>query len=91
MLALAIADDYPEESKARINDRLDDPQPDPLRRMEVAMHSPPSEDTKYAYGLAKKALRRTLGAGELICDGKGAHLEFHPRDYDFSEVEEEDV
>ena len=91
VLALAIADDYPEEPKTRINDRLYHPKPDPLRRMELAMHSPLSEDTKYAYGLAQKALRRTLGAGELICDGKGAHLEFHPRDYDFSEVEEEVV
>ena len=90
MLTLAIADDYPAEPKARINDRLYYPEPDPLRHMEVAMHSPPSEDTKYAYGLAQKALR-SLGAGKLICDGKGAHLGFHPRDYEFSEVEEDDI
>ena len=90
VLTLAIVDDYPAESKARINDGLYDPEPDPLRRMEMAMHSPLSEDTKYAYGLAKKALR-SLGAGELICDEKGAHLEFHPREYDFSGLEEGNV
>ena len=82
VLTLAIADDDPTESEAGINDRLCDLEPDPLRRIELAMHSQPSEYTKYVYGLAEKALRPTLGAGELICDGKEAHLEFHPRDYD---------
>ena len=83
-LTLAIADDYPAESKARINERLRDPEPDPLRGMEAAMHSLPSEDTKYVYGLAKKALDPALGVGKLICDAKGAHLEFQLRGYEWS-------
>ena len=82
VLALAIADDYPAESIAGMRDRLEDPEPFTFHRMQVAMHRQPSWNAKELYELAKEALQPTLGAGDFICDGKGAHLEFHPRDYD---------
>ena len=91
VLALAIADDYPAQSIAGMNHRLVDPEPFTFHRMEVKMHSQPSWNAKELYELAKEALQPTLGAGEYICDGKGAHLEFYPRAHSLREVEEEDV
>ena len=89
VLALAIADAYPAESIAGMNNRLSDPEPFSFHRMEVAMHSQPSWNAKELYQLAKEALRPTLGEWKFICDGKGAHLEFHPRAHSLRDVEGE--
>lgn len=89
VLTITIADDYPLEPRVRIDDRLDDPEPDPFRRMESALHSHPSQAVIIAYNHAEKFLEPYLGGGQLVSDEKGAHLEFHPRHYDIVEVDEQ--
>ncbi len=53
--------------------------PVPWRDMESAMDSKEDEVRLEAYERAKEALEPTLGPAEWVSDGKGAHMEFHPR------------
>ncbi len=45
------------------------------------MHSKEDKLIMDVYESAKEALEPTLGPAEWVSDGKGAHMEFHPRAY----------
>ncbi len=89
-LILAIANDT-EDSLTRVRSLTYSGKPDPRRGMDLALHGKANEQTLRAYEVAKMNLEDTLGPSKWVCDERGAHLEFQPREFDrglFYEPEE---
>ena len=82
VLTVAIADDYPAELKPELYAGFEDSKRDRLRNLTFALQ-------QKAYERATRDLLPRLGPAQLICDGNGGHLEFHPRAHGLRKVEEE--
>ena len=87
VMTLAITNGYLAKSKSGTDTGLHDHGSDPSSCIALSMHSPLTE-----LGLerAEAVLKPTLGPAQLICDGKEARLEFHPRASYLRGLEEEE-
>ena len=92
VFAVACKGGFNPQTKYVRMQRVHDPRPDPRRQMHYLMHTKArNEDMVSTYEQAREALEPTLGPAERICDEYGEHLEFHPRAYNFGEVEDRQV